>query len=78
MNFSAGEYLAIPLLQEYYLKSHIKGYHAHINKWNPTMDKPDKLLKTRLKLENEYDKFAVVVEKCGFFSIAKRWKLSLR
>ena len=42
------------------------------------MDKPDKLLKTRLKLENEYDKFAVVVEKCGFFSIAKRWKLSLR
>ena len=42
------------------LKSHIKGYHAYMKKWNQIIGE-----KARLEPENEYDKFVVAVEKCG-------------
>ena len=54
--------MPILLLKEYDLKSHIKGYNAYMKKWNPTIGE---LLKARLEPENEYDKFAVAVERFG-------------
>ena len=61
MNFSTEEELPIMLLEEYELNSHIKGYHAYIMKWNPTLGE---FLKARVESENEFDKFVVAVEKC--------------
>ena len=64
MNFSIGECFATLLFKKYDLKSHIKGYHAHMKKWNPTTGE---LLKARFKPENEFDKFAVAVENVVLF-----------
>ena len=61
MNFSKEEELPIILLKEYELNSHIKGYHAYMMKWNPTLVE---FYKSRLEPKNEFDKFAVAVEKC--------------
>ena len=44
------------LVKEYELNSHTKGYHTDMMKF----------LKARLKPENEFDKFAVAIEKCNF------------
>ena len=49
------------LLKEYELNSHIKGYHAYMMKWNPTLGE---FLKARLEPDNEFDKFAVAIKKC--------------
>lgn len=62
MNFSIEEDLPILLIKEYDVKSHIKGYHAYMNIWEPTIGE---VLKARLEPENEFDKFAVAVEKSG-------------
>ena len=62
VNFSLEEELPIVLIKEHNLKFHIKGYHAYMNQWDPTIGE---VLKTRLEPENEYAKFAVAVEKCG-------------
>ena len=66
-HFSIEEDLSI--LKEYDLKSYIKGYHAYMQKWNPTIGE---LLKARLELENEYDKLFTskndilpLMTKCG-------------
>ena len=37
MNFSLEEELPIILRKKYELNSHIKGYHAYMMKWNPTL-----------------------------------------
>ena len=62
MNFSIEEDLPILLIKEYDVKSHIKGYHAYMNIWEPTIGE---VLKALLEPENEFDKFAVAVEKSG-------------
>ena len=49
------------LLQEYDLKTHIKRYHANMTKWTP---KTGQILKARPEPENDYDKYAVAVERC--------------
>ena len=54
--------LSILLVKEYDLKTHIKGYHAYMIKWTP---KNGEILKARPEPENEYDKYAVAVERCG-------------
>ena len=54
--------LSILLVKEYDLKTHIKGYHAYMTKWTP---KNGEILKARPEPENEYDKYAVAVERCG-------------
>ena len=56
------EDLPILLVKEYDLKTHIKGYHAYMTKWTP---KNGEILKARPEPENEYDKYAVAVERCG-------------
>ena len=56
------EDLPILLIKEYDVKSHIKGHHAYMNIWEPTIGE---VLKARLEPENEFDKFAVAVEKRG-------------
>ena len=62
VNLSTEEDLSILLVQEYDLKTHIKGYHGYMTKWTP---KNGEILKARPKPEKEYDKYAVVVERCG-------------
>ena len=54
------EDLSIVLVKEYDLKTHIKGYHAYMTKWTP---KNGEILKARPEPENEYDKYAVAVER---------------
>ena len=61
-NLSIEEDLSILLVKEYNLKTHIKGYHAYMTKWTP---KNGEILKARPEPENEYDKYAVAVERCG-------------
>ena len=62
VNLSIKEDLSILLVKEYDLKTHIKGYHAYMTKWTP---KNGEILKARPEPENEYDKYAVAVERCG-------------
>ena len=62
VNLSIEEDLSILLVKEYDLKTHIKGYHAYMTKWTP---KNGEILKDRSEPENEYDKYAVAVERCG-------------
>ena len=62
MNFSIEEDLPILLIKEYDVKSRIKGNHAYMNIWELTIGE---VLKARLEPENEFDKFAVAVEKSG-------------
>ena len=54
MNLWIEEELPLILLKEYELNSHTKGYYTDMMKF----------LKARLEPENEFDKFAVAVEKC--------------
>ena len=63
MNFSIEEELPIIFLKEYEQNSNVKGYHAYMVKWNPTLGE---FLMARLELENILNKFAVAVEKCTF------------
>ena len=56
------EDLSILLVKKYNLKTHIKGYHAYMTKWTP---QNEKILKARPERENEYDKYAVAVERCA-------------
>ena len=62
VNLSTEEDLSILLVKEYDLTTHIKGYHAYMTKWTP---KNGEILKTRREPENEYDKYAVTVERYG-------------
>ena len=62
VNFSIEEELEIILIKRFGVESHIKGYHAYMNKWTP---KIGEILKTRLEHENVVDRFAVAVEKEG-------------
>ena len=62
VNLSIEEDLSILLVKECDLKTHIKGYHTYMTKWIP---KNVEILKTQLEPENEYDKYAVAVERCG-------------
>ena len=62
VNLSIEEDLSILLVKEYDLKTHIKGYHAYMTKWAP---KNGEILKALPEPENEYDKYAVAVERCG-------------
>ena len=62
VDLSIEEDLSIPLVKEYDLKTHIKGYHAYMTKRTP---KNGDILKARPEPENEYDKYAVAVERCG-------------
>ena len=55
--------LPIILLQEFRIKSYVKGYHAYKGIWKPQVGD---MLKTAREPENEVDKFAVAVfEKKG-------------
>ena len=63
INFLIEEELQTILLKEYELNSHIKGCHDYMMKQRSTVAE---FLKARLKPENEFDKFAVAVEKCNF------------
>ena len=63
MNFLIEEELPIILLKEYELSSHTKHYHAYMMKWNPTLG--EYLKAWLVEPENEFDKFAVAVEKCN-------------
>ena len=60
MNLPIEEELPIILMKEYEMNSHVKGYHAYMMKWNPTLRE---FLKAWLEPENEFEKFAVAVEK---------------
>ena len=51
VNLSIEEDLPILLVKEYYLKTHIKGYHAYTTKWTPK--------------NGEILKDTVAVERCG-------------
>ena len=62
LNVSIEEELSILLVKEYNLKTHIKSYLAYMTKWTP---KNGEILKVRPEPKNEYDKYAVVVERCG-------------
>ena len=62
VNLSIEEDLSILFVKEYYLKTHIKGYHAYMTKWTP---KNGEIHKARPEPENEYDKYGVAVESCG-------------
>ena len=62
VNLSIEEDLSILLVKEYDQKTHIKGYLAYMTKWTP---KNGEILKARTEPENEYDKYAVAVERCG-------------
>ena len=62
VDLSIEEDLSLLLVKEYDLKTHIKSYHAYMTKWTP---KNGKILKARPEPENEYDKYAVAVERCG-------------
>ena len=53
--------LSILFIKEYDLKTRIKGYLAYITKWIP---KNGEILKARPEPENEYEKYAVAVERC--------------
>ena len=50
------------MVKEYDLKTHIEGFHAYMTKWTP---KNGEILKAQPEPENEYDKYAVAVERCG-------------
>ena len=56
------EDLSMLLVKEYDLKTHIKGYHAYMTKWT---HKNGEILKARPQPENQYDEYAVAVERCG-------------
>ena len=62
VDLSIAENLSILLVKEYDLKTHIKGYHAYMTKWTP---KNGEIFKSQPEPENEYDKYAVAVERCG-------------
>ena len=62
VNLSIEEDLSILSVKEYDLKTHIKGYHDYMMKWTA---KNGEILKARPEPENEYDKYAVAVERCG-------------
>ena len=62
VNLSTEEDLSILLVKEYDLKTHIKGNHACMTMWTP---ENGAIFKARPKPEKEYDKYAVVVERCG-------------
>ena len=62
MIFSIEEELPKILLKEYKLNFHVNCYHAYIMKWKLTLRK---FLKARLEPENEFDRFAVAIEKCN-------------
>ena len=61
VNLLIEEDLSILFVKEYDLKIHIKGYHANMTKWTP---KNREILKAQGEPENEYDKYAVVLERC--------------
>ena len=61
VNLSIEKDLSILLVKEYDLKTHIKRYHAYMTKWTP---KNGEILKVRPEPENEYEKYAVAVERC--------------
>ena len=61
VNLLIEEDLSILFVKEYDLKTHIKGYHAYMTKWTP---KNGEILKAQREPENEYDKYAVVLERC--------------
>ena len=44
------------------MKTHIKGYHTYMTKWTL---KNGEILNAQPEPENEYDKYAVAVERCG-------------
>ena len=48
------------MVKEYDLKTHIEGYLAYLMKWSP---KNGEIIKARPEPENEYDKYAVAVER---------------
>ena len=50
------------MVKEYDLKTHIEGYLAYMMKWTP---KNGEIIKARPEPENEYDKYAVAVERYG-------------
>ena len=56
------EGLSILLAKEYDLKTHIKGFHAYMTNWTP---KNGEIFKAQPEPENEYDKYAMAVERCG-------------
>ena len=62
INLSIEDDLSILLVKEYDLKTHNKGCHAYMTKWTP---KNGEVFKARPEPENEYDKYAVAVERCG-------------
>ena len=61
VNLLIEEDLPTVLVKEYDLKTHIKGYHAYMMKWTP---KNGDIVKARPEPENEFDKYAVTVERC--------------
>ena len=63
--FIEEEDLSIIFVKEYDMKTHIKGYHAYMTKWTKWTPKNGEILKARPEPENEYDKYAVAVERCG-------------
>ena len=58
VNFLIEEELGIVLIKSFDVESHIKGYHANMNKWTPEIVE---FHKTRLEHENVVDRFTVVV-----------------
>ena len=62
VNLSIKEDLSILLVKEYDLKTHIKVYHTYMTK---RTSKNGEILKVRPEPENEYNKYAVAVERCG-------------
>ena len=62
VNLSIEEDLSIFLVKEYDMKTHIKGCHAYVTKWT---SKNGEIVKPQPESENEYDKYAVAVERYG-------------
>ena len=60
VNLSIEEDLSIFLVKEYDMKTHIKGCHAYVTKWT---SKNGEIVKPQPESENEYDKYAVAVER---------------
>ena len=62
VNLSIEEDLSIFLVKEYDMKTHIKSCHAYVTKWT---SKNGEIVKPQPESENEYDKYAVAVERYG-------------
>ena len=62
VNLSIEKDLSILSVKEYDLKTHIKSYHAYMTKWTP---QNGEILKARPEPENEYDRYAATVQRCG-------------